>query len=252
MRRCALALVVAAASLLLVARPARAEEAPPADPTADWPVHFDPPPPRPAASPSGATPGGATPLSEEDQWERKLHRHHLDGALGFAATYGAAAAGGAFAGLVLSHDHNNPGSDSSAYLKAVALPLFTPVVGPIFLGGLVAVGYTAILFDTGGGKGESGRGDFLVVGIAFAPLAYGFSALAVADGIMQGVFLKQAFGGSDPPRPSSAAAPKPTMGRSLLAVTPMLVPEVQAPAWLAATPARGLPSALGVQLPMTW
>jgi hypothetical protein len=103
---------------------------------------------------------------------------------------------------------------------------FTPVVGPIFLGGLVAVGYTAVLFSTGGGDG----GAYIVLGIAFAPLAYGFSALAIADGIMQGVFLKQAFGWSDPPRSSMAAQPVPSVGRRLLSMTPMIVPEVQPPA----------------------
>jgi len=60
--------------------------------------HLDPPPPRPAAAIADAD----SALSADDLWERKLHRHHLGGALGFAATYGAAAAaGGVFTGLVL-------------------------------------------------------------------------------------------------------------------------------------------------------
>jgi hypothetical protein len=178
-----------------------------------------------------------------------MRRRHVEGALGFIGAYGAAAATGAvFTGLVLSHDQKNPGSDSSAYLGAVAVPLFTPVVGPVFLGGLVAVGYTALLFSTGGGDG----GAYVVLGLAFAPLAYGFSALAIADGVMQGVFLGQAFGWSDPPRSSMAARPAPSLGRRLLSVTPMLVAEVQAPAWLSAAQARGLPSAVGLQLPGTW
>ena len=165
----------------------------------------------------------------------------------------AAALGGIFTGLVLSHDAKNPGSDSSAALKWVAVPLFTPVIGPIFLGGAVAIGYTAILFTSGSGTGEGGGGAYVALTIVFAPLAYGFSALAVADGIMQGVFLKQAFGWSDPARPSSLASRvHPTIGRTLRSVTPMIVPEVQAPAWVSASAARGLPSAVGLQLPVTW
>lgn len=216
----ALALIVAAAALLLVARPARADD--------------------------------VSAPSEEDVWQRKVHRHRVNGALGFAGTYGgAAAAGGVFTGLVLEHDRKNPGSDSSGYLAAVAVPLFTPVVGPIILGGLVAVGYTGILFTSGRGSGENGGRAYVVLNVAFAPVAYGFSALAIADGIMQGVFLKQALGWSDPPRPSSAALTKPTMGQRLLTVSPMVIPEAQAPTWIAVS-ARGLPSAVGLQLPLTW
>ncbi len=254
-KRVALALVVTVAAVLVAAPPAQADDVA-EDPTKDWPVHFDPSPPRPAPPAVVLAQRAPEPvaISADEVWQRKLRRHHLEGALGFAGTYGAAAGvGGIITGLVLSHDADNPGSDGRAALKWVALPLFTPVVGPIFLGGAVAINYTVMLFTSGSTNGEGGAGVYVALAVILAPVAYGFSALAIVDGVMQGAFLKQALGWSDPPRSASTTTrAKPIAWRTLLTIAPMVVPEVQAPAWASAFPASGLPSAVGLQVPVVW
>ena len=198
-----------------------------------------PPPPAPAEA-AHATAGN---VSEDDLWADRVRRRHREGVLGFAGTYGAAVlAGAGLTGLILLHDSNNPHEDSSDYLHAVAFPLIVPIAGPIYLGGMVGFVTTAALLTT--------TGPYVPLAIMMAPFAYGFSVVAIADGVAQAAFLVQAFGWSDPTRLSGE--PRPSIARAIVGVTPLLVPAVPAAAWMGSSHAQGLPPAVGLQLPGTW
>ncbi|NOU32025.1 MAG: hypothetical protein HOO96_29320 [Polyangiaceae bacterium] len=137
------------------------------------------------------TPESSTELTGY-QWDRRHIERRNDGLWLFGASYGLAAGAGV---TLLWANRNERDSDLDLHWFA---PLFVPVLGPMFLGGRLAVRYTQVIGET--------RPSFVPVAVALAPLVYAGSVVVVLDGLAQVYGLVMAMGLGEGRRPSVAAS----------------------------------------------
>jgi hypothetical protein len=98
--------------------------------------------------------------------QRKQKRQALEGAAIFAGTYVVAAGMGTTILYITRGD-----------LQSWALPLFIPVLGPIYVGGRLAVEFTQLAAQTK---------DMRLLAVLLAPFAYGAALVSIVDGVLQG------------------------------------------------------------------